>query len=198
MIISKIQECKKVNLLNLPICDLYMHPIDISEHAKLSAEYSKYNRVVNDMLSCLKNRQGEAFVTIDTRIVEAGSTHRRPGKHVDGNFIFDWQGGGGGWLTGSEGRILSPKDHKKQYCDSENGATLIVSDFIGCKAWEGEFNDYPKQGGDCSHIDTNEGFYLKQSIVYLMNSTAIHESMPLPVTTKRTLVRITLPPSKFI
>lgn len=193
MIISNIKEIKQIKLENLPLTQVYMYPINLKETNFLSGECEIYNDIINQMISVLPKKEGRAFITIDSKIIEAGKTHRRPGKHVDGNFIFDW-GGGGGWLTGSAGRYLKPKDHYRQYCDNFNGGTLIVSDAVGCKAWDGLFKGYARQGGDCSHIETGEGFLLKPNFLYFMNSTGIHESIIIDQSIKRTLVRITLPP----
>ena len=105
-----------------------------------------------------------------------------------------WGGGGGGWLTGEDGRFLPREQHEEQYC-SEKGGMLIVSSYEACKGWNGEFEGQPNQGGDCTHLDLSNmnSFNLKSHTLYWGNSTFIHESLALEEDVERQLVRITLP-----
>ncbi len=194
MIISKINEIKKINLTGLPIANLYMYEIDSNEKINLPNNFKSYENAIKNIVSSVNIKEGKFYVTIDTKVVKSGRTHRRPGKHVDGNYIFAW-GGGGGWLVGKDGKYLNEKQHEMQYCNNKKGATLIISSEIGCKAYKGVFKGKPLQGGNCEHINTDEGFLLKENTLYLMNSTCIHESIKINETKKRVLIRITLPES---
>lgn len=194
MIISKIE---KVDVVSIPfesVGELYMHPISLGIPVSLPVMYKSFETVIEKMLSNIDLTSGTAFVTIDQKAVKQNTTHRRGGKHVDGNFIFDW--GGSGWLTGSEGRVLSPEDHKLQYAN-ELGGTLIASSYPLCKAWRGSFDELPLQGGNCANVSESnlDSFILEPNAIYLMNSTCVHESLPSDVDIDRTLVRITLPPT---
>jgi len=154
----------------------------------------KFKNVVRQMIKILPIKTGNAFLTVDGKLVKKGVSHRRGGAHIDGNFIPNvttW-GGGGGWKVGGDGRTLTPEVHKLSY-ESKTRGMLIVSDYPACKGWNGKFDGKPNIGGDCSHIELNDGFLLKPNKVYYGNSQWIHESMPLDVDVHRTLVRINLP-----
>lgn len=195
---SLIKSVGAVEFPSFQDTQLYMYEIDI-EDPKLPKAYEEFNNALKSMMNHSPIKQGKAFVTIDSRHVIKGTTHRRPGPHVDGNFIFDWaNGGGGGWLTGTKGRQLKLEDHLLQY-HNEKGGTLISSSFSACKAWRGDVDGIPKQGGDCSHlILPDDSFILNPNEVYLMNSTCVHESLPLDKSVNRTLMRITLPPTEVV
>lgn len=197
MITSKLQSICPIVFPEFVTAQLYMHEFDL-ERPMLPSGFEAFIPAFLLMVSKSPIKEGKAFCTIDSRHVEQGTTHRRAGPHVDGNYLYNWGGGGGnGWLTGDKGRVLPPEQHTKQYA-SKTGGTLIASTFAACKAWIGEFNAIPKQGGDCSHIDLDEGTTLNANEVYLMNSTCIHESIALPHSVNRTLLRITLPDTKEV
>lgn len=195
MITSKVKMLGAFNLPAFAGDQLYMHPIDIGGNWNLPASLARWVPYIQRMLDMAPTIKGRAFVTIDQKEVKQGHSQRRPGPHVDGNFIFDW-GGGGGWLTGENGRILEPADHRLQYC-SPRGGMLIASDFEACRAWRGRFDGEPGQGGNCEHmqdqINRAEAVNLQRNTAYWMNSTGIHESLPVYRTVQRSLLRITLP-----
>lgn len=170
---------------------LYMHEFQFSA-PRLPNGLEHWYGAFKIMLSLSGVTRGAGYLTIDQSSLSPGDTHRRPGRHVDGNYLFDWEKGGG-WLTGHAGRVLSPEKHQAQYC-SEDGGLIIASDFSACRAWNGVYEREPRQGGDCSHIDTSkmDEFMLEPNTVYLGNH-AIHESMPVPRNVDRSLIRITLP-----
>ena len=147
------------------------------------------------------------FITIDESTVEEGKAHRRGGAHIDGNYLPEfqesgpsWGGGtgyswGGGWLNGVPGRILTP-DHQRACYESMLGGTIIATNYPACKVWDGEFEGTPGQGGSCEHfrdeLDQMNQFTMEANTAYLINSTCIHQSMPVQETVKRQLVRLTL------
>lgn len=192
-LIKKLGSC--VNLPNFNGVRLYMHPIDLSKPISLPKGFENWLNTIEEMLSYSPTKNGIAYVTIDQKSINKGETHRRGGAHTDGNYLFGWSGGGG-WLTGTEGRILTEDKHNLQY-NSETGGMLIVSDFEACKAWNGELEGIPNQGGCCEHLrnqfDNMEEITLSKNDIFWMNSTAIHESLPLNIDYNRTLLRITLP-----
>lgn len=196
MIQSNIRPVGQLSLPAFAGMQVYMHPILVGERVTLPEGAEGFEEVVEKMLAMHSIPAGEKiFVTVDQSRVKAGKSHRRPGAHVDGNFIFDWTGG---WLTGVDGRVLSPENHQLQYCNPMGGL-LIVSDLMACRAWLGEFAGVPNQGGDCSHLtedlERNESFLLEPNQVYVGNSTCVHESLPVDQDVERTLVRITLSPN---
>ena len=171
---------------------VYMHAFDIA-NPSMPEGYERWNPTLREIAACSPKKTGIAYVTIDEKIVRKGESHRRGGPHTDGNYLFGW-GGGGGWLTGEDGRFLPREQHREQYC-SEKGGMLIVSSYKACKGWNGEFDGEPNQGGDCSHLDLSEmeSFDMERNTLYCGNSTFIHESLPLEEDVERQLVWITLP-----
>lgn len=137
------------------------------------------------------------WVTIDESRVKKGQKHRRGGAHIDGCYeTMGWNGwGGGGWLNGVPGRMLSAAEHALSY-QNPNGGMIIASNYEACKVWTGEIDGIAGQGGSCEHLrdqfDALESGMMEANRVYLTNSTCIHESLPLEQTFNRQLIRITL------
>jgi hypothetical protein len=152
--------------------------------------------MVAKMIEFLPIKKGTAFLTVDGKIVEKGQSHRRGGRHIDGNYIQEtcsWGGwNGGGWKVGEGGRILSSEHHKLSY-ENQTGGMLIASTYPACKGWNGVFEGRPYVGGDCIRIEVGEGFMLESNFVYYGNSQFLHESLPIDKTTHRVVARITLP-----
>lgn len=155
----------------------------------------KFRDAVVKMIAMLPNLPQVAYLTVDGRFLTPLKTHRRPGAHIDGNYlpeICSWgNGGGNGWKV-SEAGALSIVDHNRSY-NNDNGGMLIAASKVGCRGWNGQFEGRPGVGGDCSHIDLTEGFLLKPNTVYYGNSRFIHESIPTNKYQYRTMIRITLP-----
>ncbi len=191
--ISKSKEIGKIKLPEYKGDRVYMHEFLI-EDPKMPRGYERWNETLKTIVSHSPKKTGKAYITIDEKLVKTGESHRRGGPHTDGNYLFGWGGGGSGWLTGEDGRVLPREKHLQQYC-SDKGGMLIVSSYQACKAWNGEFKGEPNQGGDCSHIDLSglESYNLKPNTLYWGNSTFIHESLPIEEDVERQLVRITLP-----
>jgi hypothetical protein len=192
MLKSKSKMIKPITLPEYKGDRLYMHEFDMT-NPSLPMGYERWNTTLKEIVAASPKQTGKAYITIDEKIVRAGKSHRRGGPHTDGNYLFGW-GGGGGWLTGEDGRFLPREQHKEQYC-SEKGGMLIVSSYEACDGWNGEYNGEPNQGGDCSHLDLEkmEKFRLKSNTLYWGNSTFIHESLPISEDVERQLIRITLP-----
>jgi hypothetical protein len=193
MLKSKSKMIKPISLPEYRGDRVYMHEFNM-ENPILPVGYERWESFLKEVIDCSPKKTGKAYLTIDEKIVKKGESHRRGGPHTDGNYLFGWGGGGGGWLTGEDGRFLPREQHKEQYC-SDKGGMLIVSSYEACKAWEGDFDGEPNQGGDCSHLDLSklESYNLKANTLYWGNSTFIHESLPLEEDVKRQLIRITLP-----
>lgn len=139
--------------------------------------------------------QGEAHLTIDEKIIEAGMSQRRPKPHVDGCFRTDrvvdgikvpaW-GGGGGWL---------------HYCNDVGAskigrmAVIVGASVKGCKVWKGIFSGRPAPDGDLSHISDQlgEGEILQENVGYLLSPDCVHESMTFDQRMMRQFIRIALP-----
>ena len=173
--------------------ELKMIPFSL---ATLSEIPQRFKNVVSSMIKDLPVKKGIAYLTVDGRVVKKGETHRRGGPHIDGNYYPEFStcgSGGNGWKVGEGGNTLNSDQHKQSYC-VHTGGMIIASTIKGCKGWDGFFDGEPGVGGDCSHIELNEGFWLEPNMAYYGSSQFIHESMPIQEDHHRTLIRITLPP----
>lgn len=193
MLLSKSKAVKELSLPEWKGDRLYMHEFEISNPV-LPIGYERWESVIKDIIDHSPKKEGRAYLTIDEKVVKKGETHRRGGAHTDGNYLFGWGGGGSGWLTGVDGRVLPKEKHEQQYC-SDKGGMLMISSYKACKGWNGKLEGQPKQGGDCSHLDLSnmESFKLEPNVLYWGNSTFVHESLPIEEDVKRQLIRITLP-----
>lgn len=133
------------------------------------------------------------YIMIDQGRVMAGSSHRRPGVHLDGYWVpaIRAHSGRGGHVTGEwdTGR-------RWKQCDfSQPEALILASDVVACRAYEGVWEGECGEGGDCSHIDTSHmrKVLMQSGVAYAGNVTMLHESLPLMAETTRTLVRLSVP-----
>lgn len=182
--------------------EIKMLPFNLESLAEIPKQFKE---LVSSMIEALPIKEGIAYLTLDGRFVEKGTSQRRGGVHIDGNYLapskggwsdgLGWSGtgGGNGWKVGEGGRILSSVEHKLSY-ESQTGGMLIASTYPACKGWNGEFQGDAYVGGDCTKIQgLGEGFILKPNVVYYGNSQFLHESLPIDESTHRVLARITLP-----
>lgn len=168
--------------------------------AMLNAIPDMFKELVNQMIAKLPYKYGTAYLTIDGRLVEKNTSHRRGGPHIDGNYIPEMCGWGGsgtggtqGWKVGEGGRALSTREHRLSY-DHKAGGMLIASTHAACKGWHGVYPGKAGIGGDCSDIFClDDGFILEANKLYYGTSQFIHESLPVTENVHRTLARITLP-----
>ena len=73
----------------------YMHKFRLEDPIIPIDLTKKWLPIVKKMIEKNPIKFGEAYLTIDERFIKKGKTHRRGNPHVDGNYIFDWGGGGG-------------------------------------------------------------------------------------------------------
>lgn len=159
-----------------------------------------YEDLINRMLADAGIPEHTGFyVTIDEQHLKKDSKLRRGGVHIDGNYLFpqsasSW-GSSGGWLNGVPGRMLTAEQQDLQY-HSEMGGVVMASTFVACEAFIGTVNGVAGQGGDCEHLRDQlnqlDRFWLQENVVYLGNSTFIHEGHIVSQDTPRQLVRLTL------
>jgi hypothetical protein len=155
----------------------------------------EYQGIVSNMLQQAGIPEHTGFyVTIDEQFLKKDAKLRRGGVHIDGNYLFSW-GSSGGWLNGTPGRMLTEDQHRLQY-QSELGGVIMASSFVACEAFLGTIDGTAGHGGDCEHLRSElskmESFWLKENVVYLGNSTFVHEGHVVSQDTNRQLVRITL------
>lgn len=154
----------------------------------------QYHDIINSMLQSAGIPEHTGFyVTIDEQFLRKDGKLRRGGVHIDGNYLFGW--GGNGWLNGVPGKMLTEEQQRLQY-ESPLGGVIMASNFTACQAFVGTIDGKAGLGGDCEHLrdklDTMESFWLKEDVVYLGNSTFIHEGHVVSQDVNRQLVRLTL------
>jgi hypothetical protein len=177
-----------------PLCNInlpyrgrqkYMHSFDLTNPIMAEGFEDYLDPVIK--LCCAANaHEGIAHMTVDEKIIQAGMSQRRPKPHVDGCFMplqQSWVQGGWthGWL---------------HYCNNipfQRMSVIVVSNPQGCRVWEGKFEGEPKNDGDLSHLELEEGKILLPNKGYLLSPDCIHESMIFNINTKRTFLRIALP-----
>lgn len=74
-------------------------------------------------------------------------------------------------------------------------AIVLASNVTGARAYVGEYDGMPREGGDCSHLDLSglDTADLLSGRTWAGNAMMLHESLPLVPGTLRTLVRINVP-----
>jgi len=134
MLKSKSKMVKPISLPEYRGDRVYMHAFDIA-NPSMPEGYERWNPTLREIAACSPKKTGIAYVTIDEKIVRKGESHRRGGPHTDGNYLFGW-GGGGGWLTGEDGRFLfvDPRMYQmptrnRPYPDYSQTRTLPNGDF---------------------------------------------------------------------
>lgn len=156
---------------------LYM--IAFHKGKPLPKQISRWQNTVDDMLADIDvPKSRKLFLMVDEAFVAKGNTHRRPGAHIDGNWVEDVEA-----ATHATGRVLQPE------------TLLLASDVAGCVGYEGNFSRQIGEGGDVSHLNLThmKKVMLEANRVYAGNVTFVHESIPLTRSTERTLVRINVP-----
>lgn len=172
-----------------------MLPFELNNIATVPTQFRE---MVKKMIKNLPIKEGKAFLTVHGKELKKNQTLRRPGAHIDGNYIEEicsWgNGGGNGWKVGEGGRTLDTKHHNLSY-NNPNGGMIIASNYSSCIGWNGKFKNKPKEGGDCSHLNLKykDGFMLEPNTVYYGNSQFVHESLPVKEDIFRVMARITLP-----
>ena len=135
-----------------------------------------------------------AYLTVEQSFVLAGYRQRRNGVHIDCPVVEELR------AHGAPPRHLPapppqhsprPPTHSYSAADSDGGI-ILASDFVGCRAWVGEFGAQPRLGGDCSHVNTNamEELTLQPYQSYIGNRFMLHETLPALQNHFRTFVRI--------
>lgn len=165
----------------------YMHGFDLS-NPTMAEGFEDYLEPVKALCRAAGAVIGKAFMTVDEKIVPSGMSQRRPGPHVDGQFLAHKQmwghaPTGPGWNHSCNGVPLARMP------------VIVASSAVGCRAWRGDFDAQPDAGGDLSHIADvlGEGQVLPANVGYLLSPDCVHESMIMEKNTERSFLRIALP-----
>jgi len=181
--------------INLPLITGHhsMIPFNLLTLEGLSKEFKN---IVGSMLCGIQRDDLTAFFTLHGRKLKKGETLRRGGAHTDGNYeqhlMSFGSGGGGGWKVGENGPEINSKLHARQYLNTKGGI-VMASNYRACVGWVGGYKGAPRKGGDCSHIELDDSFALKENSVYYGNNHFIHESLPMSDDIHRVFARITMP-----
>lgn len=156
---------------------VYMVPF--TKGRPLPRALARWQDTVNAMLRQIDiPASRRLYLMIDQARVVAGTPHRRPGPHIDGNWVED--------LTAERhatGRAMYPE------------TLLLASDVAGCIGYTGTYLNRIGAGGDCSKVSLKgmRKVTMRAGRVYAGNVTMIHESIPIKASCERTLVRINVP-----
>ncbi len=104
---------------------------------------------------------------------------------------------GGHSTKPSSGHTTTPKRRMGGISlnDWEPEGLILASSLTAARAWNGLYNDMPKEGGDCSHIDLSglQEIEMKAGYTYCGNVTMLHESTLIKEDSYRTVVRLNVP-----
>lgn len=161
----------------------YMQAFDL-EAIALPEHLAGYLPAVTALCESAGVSRGQAFLTVDEKIVKAGMSQRRPGPHVDGCFMPEmghW--GHGGW------------NHTCNNVPVPRMSVIVAASVVGCRVWKGEFNAAPRNDGDLSHIAhlLDEGVQVPANVGYQLSPDCVHESAVFATDTQRQFMRIALP-----
>jgi len=187
---SYFQEMGEVNFPEF--CGERIYMVPFRKSAPLPKSLTRWQSTV-DMMTAHIDHDGPMYLMCDQGKVYAGQAHRRPGLHVDGNWIAEisdhyhppthfhpgyWKDGGGRWND-----AYTPE------------TILLASDVSACAGYSGEFNAPIGKGGEYSMTfsDSLERSVFKAHRCYAGNVTMLHESLPVPIDCLRTVVRINIP-----
>lgn len=169
----------------------------------LPSDLARWQPTVNAMLAGV-DTDGPIYLMVDQGLVKAGSSHRRPGIHIDGYWVPALHAHGGGHRGGGHSGDSGEGQHRggghmtASWGGSDYGqheALILASDITGCRALVGDYQGVPGEGGDCTHVDTSglKEVLLQPGFAYAGNVTMLHESLPAAADCLRTLVRLNVP-----
>jgi len=197
VITSSVQQLGKVPFPVYTGERVYMR--EFTKKTGLPKDLSRWQDTVDAMLDKV-DAPGSIFIMIDQAPVVSGNTHRRPGLHVDGywnpSIYAHGHGGSNRWkLKGHDvGHRLKIEGHSGHTISGEELETLVLAtDVLGCAGYVGNYDGFPKQGGDCSHIDTSSllRVELEPNRAWAGHTlTMLHESIPIMKDCLRTVVRL--------
>jgi hypothetical protein len=163
---------------------IYMLPV----RGRLPSQYARWQNTVDQMLEGISPPVG-VYLMVDQGEVRCGESLRRPGLHVDGNWIAEF--GRHGHMHAS--RWDHPRPGFKHHSYTPE-AIILATDVLGCRSYVGDFDAVIGSGGECE-ADTSRmhAVDLEPFCAWTGNVTMLHESIPMQRATKRTVVRLNVP-----
>jgi hypothetical protein len=147
---------------------IYMEPFTIGK--ALPFLLRRWQEVIKRMTNGLQEEQ--AFLMVDQAYVRQGTFHRRAGLHIDGS----WNG----------------VDHGHRI-QKEADTLILATDVLGCIAYIGEYDEkLIKEGGNCECVSLQnmKAIPLRANTIFKGNAYTLHASLPMLVSSQRTVVRI--------
>lgn len=184
---------------------IYMHAF--TARRGLPPNLHHWQKTVDAMLDGIE-APGRVWLMVDQGIVQAGTTHRRPGLHVDGTW-FDSKPMWDDYVQLTKLSELGHRSepplprHKNHIGSSQkfySQLLVMASDVYGCCGYEGEYT-LPVNfvGGDRKNIDTSamDRIEFEAHSVYMGNAMdMLHESLVIPHHCRRTMVRLNVETNK--
>lgn len=198
--LSQVKQLNKVVFPKHIMERLYQVPFTMDS---IPSSLWRWDSTIRAMLEGIEF-DGNAYFMVDQAHVKAGTTHRRGGLHIDGNWVEERceHGVPPRHCTSNtslglvyKGRHLPTPGPSWDTITPLTGGIVLASDISACRAVIGEYDFTIGEGGDCSGLDVSnmDSVLLKPNTTYLGNVTLLHESIPVVEDCDRTLVRITLP-----
>ena len=184
---SAYTDLGEVKLPNWQGRQKYMHTFN-PRNPVMAPGFEDYQEAVSHLCEAAGVRADEAHMTVDEKIVQPGMSQRRPGAHVDGQFMKE------------ENVWGHPPPSWAHYCNElplQRMSIIVAASVPGCKAYAGEFHGEPKNDGDLEHIrpQLGRGEILPPNRGYLLSPDCVHESMVFDRSTQRTFLRIAFSPA---
>lgn len=173
---------------------VYMQPF--TKRDGLPKSLRRWQLTVDQMLEGI-DTDGPIYLMVDQKRVSAGAPHRRPGIHVDGNWHPSIQAHGHPRPPGHihAGTWDNPGDGRWKHHSYSPEAIVLASSAFGARAYAGEFGCKIGPGGECSELDLSRLMAVDMDpfCAWVGNVTMLHESLPVPRDTVRTVVRLNVP-----
>jgi hypothetical protein len=208
---SKFKKLNPIFLPNFSGTRVLMMPFRLEDINTLPNDLLHYKQTVEELVAVSPTTSGVAYLTIDEKLVKKGNSLRLKGLHVDGLGSDDrpdlciWAACGLNSIFAYEYNETTKQwSHRnigstKWYHGAAGiGGMITVSNPVGCRAWNKEFEGSVRKNGDCEHLretlfPDEEATIFEAGVAYWCNSTCVHESMPMEEDTERTFVRLSMP-----
>lgn len=203
---SSVQQLGRVRFPEFTGERVYMQ--EFTKKGGLPKHLKRWQDTVDAMLEGIEC-SASIFLMIDQAPVKAMATQRRPGVHIDGI----WEPGVSSHSPGRPEHVFAVPGHKMwpkhvtvptpaspwrtvrpgHAMLDESELLVLASNVLGCDAYEGEYNDTPGKGGDCSHFDLSrmQRVDMEPGIAWAGDTMQmLHESIPVRKDCLRTVVRL--------
>lgn len=192
---------------------IYMRPFLKADG--LPQDLSRWQPTVDAMLEGIDTDQ-PVYIMIDETEVNAGKTQRRPGLHIDGYWDpgITAYGAHSAMADGHRSRPrhrsepAAPPLHRAVPRRHMSGSALwkdadfaapeaiiLASSISAAEGYIGTYEGPIGEMGDCAHIDISnmEVLQMESGRVYAGNVNCLHQSLPVEVDCRRSLVRLNVP-----